>query len=60
MVAGLSPAVSAAIVLMVTGIVLSKAKTQSAAAPSAPHVTSAFELMSTAKELQAAPHTEAI
>jgi len=52
--------VSAAIVLMVTGIVLSKAKTQSAAAPSAPHVTSAFELMSTAKELQAAPHTEAI
>jgi hypothetical protein len=50
---------AAAIVLIVTGIVLGKAKTQSAGAPSAPHVTSAFELMSTAKELPATPHTDA-
>jgi hypothetical protein len=51
---------AAAIVLMVTGIVFGKAKTQSAAAPSSSQVTSAFELMSTAKELPVAPHADAI
>jgi hypothetical protein len=53
-------AAAAAIVLMVTGIVIGKATIQSAAAPSSPHVTSAFDLMSTAQELPVAPHPDAI
>jgi hypothetical protein len=50
---------AAAIVLMVTGIVWGKSRIQSAAAPSSPQMTSAFDLMSTAKDLPVAPHTEA-
>jgi hypothetical protein len=50
---------AAAIVLMVTGIVLGEIKTQRAAAPTSPHVTSAFDSMSTAKNLPVALHIEA-
>jgi hypothetical protein len=49
---------AAAIVLMVTGILFGKSRTESAAAPSSQHA-SAFDLMATAKGLPIAPHTDA-
>ena len=49
--------VAAAVILMVTGVVLAKTRIQSAAPSS--RVISTFELMSTAKDLPVAPQADA-